>query len=405
MKQQEKVLYHIPGSTSRTPAVPETDTPIVPETDNPIVPETDKPAGLETGKLAGPSRTGYRLRTIGVKCPVAPVPMQTNAAYSWTDRLGTWKARWGVDRMQYIMAPGLYRLGDPRPESPVLVTSNYKMSFDMLRRELCDRHLWILVLDTKGINVWCAAGKGTFGTAETVRRVRVTSLSDMVSHRTLILPQLGAPGVSAHEVRRQTGFRVVYGPIRASDVPAFLDAGMKATDDMRRVHFTFVDRLVLTPIELVASLKPTFWLFGVFFLLNVLGLTHFGVFEAISWAVAILAGTFLTPLLLPWIPGPAFSFKGALAGLVSAFGVLAAFGFEPAHAVFLSTGALPGWMAAFSTMLVVLAVSSYTAMNFTGCTPYTSPSGVLKEMKTAVPLQAIALIVGIAGILAAQFFM
>ncbi len=354
-------------------------------------------------KAPVPSRTGFRLRAVEEKSHVTPTPMDTNAIYSWADRLGTWKARWGISRANYTVSPGLYRLGSPSPDSPVLVTSNYKMSFDMLRRELGGRDLWILVLDTKGINVWCAAGKGTFGTAETVRQVHAAGLSDLVSHRMLILPQLGAPGVSAHEVRRRTGFRVVYGPVRASDVPAFLDAGMKASEEMRHVHFTVMDRLVLTPIELVASLKPAFWLFGALFLMNATGLTRFGSFEAAAWFAAILAGSFLTPLLLPWIPGPAFSFKGTLSGLLSAFCILAAFGFDPAGSAFLSNGALPGWLAAISTTLAMVAVSSFTAMNFTGCTPYTSPSGVLHEMKTAVPLQATALVLGAAGILAAQF--
>ena len=354
--------------------------------------------------MAGdPTKNGYRLRAAREKSPAPPASRETNAIYSRADRLGTLKARWGVNRANYIVSPGLYRLGSPNPESSVLVTSNYKMSFDMLRRELGGRHLWILVLDTKGINVWCAAGKGTFGTAETVRQVHAAGLSGLVSHRTLILPQLGAPGVSAHEVRRRTGFRVVYGPVRASDVPAFLDAGMKASEEMRRVHFTAMDRLILTPIELVASLKPSFWLFGALFLMNVTGLAHFGAFEAATWFAAILAGSFLTPLLLPWIPGPAFSFKGALLGFLSSIGILAAFGFDPAGSVLLSIGNLPGWLAAISTVMAMVAVSSYMAMNFTGCTPYVSPSGVLREMKTAVPLQAIALILGSAGILAAQF--
>jgi len=86
------------------------------------------------------------------------------------DRWGSIKARWGVGRMRYIIEPGLYALGSPDEHAPILVTGNYKMSFDQLREALSGRHAWLLVLDTKGINVWCAAGKGTFGTEELVRR-------------------------------------------------------------------------------------------------------------------------------------------------------------------------------------------------------------------------------------------
>ena len=64
------------------------------------------------------------------------------------DRNGAWKVRWGIGRMQYTVAPGLYAVGDPTTESPVFVTANYKMSFDRLRAVLAGRDGWILVLDT-----------------------------------------------------------------------------------------------------------------------------------------------------------------------------------------------------------------------------------------------------------------
>jgi len=92
------------------------------------------------------------------------------------------------------------------------------------------------VLDTHGINVWCAAGRGLFGTDEVVRQVEAVGLSARVSHRKLVLPQLAAPGVAAHEVKRRTGFRVIYGPVRAADIPTFLAARMTATPEMRQVR-------------------------------------------------------------------------------------------------------------------------------------------------------------------------
>jgi len=113
------------------------------------------------------------------------------------DILGGWKARWGIGRMSYIVPPGLYAIGEPDAEAPVVVTANYKMSFDLVRREMAARNVWLLVLETYGINVWCAAGKGTFGTGELVRRIESSSLSRVVSHRRLILPIMGAAGVKA----------------------------------------------------------------------------------------------------------------------------------------------------------------------------------------------------------------
>ena len=117
-----------------------------------------------------------------IETPVGAAPKVTSTL-TWQDRWGTIKARWGVDRMDYTVEPGLYALGNPDNESHVLVTANYKMSFDRLREALTGRDVWLLVLDTRGINVWCAAGKGTFGTAELVRRIRISGLDMVVTHK------------------------------------------------------------------------------------------------------------------------------------------------------------------------------------------------------------------------------
>ncbi|HAA05521.1 MAG TPA: acetyl-CoA synthase subunit gamma, partial [Syntrophobacteraceae bacterium] len=109
------------------------------------------------------------------------------------------KARWGVGWMRYTVNPGLYALGEPDSRSPDFATANYKMSFDHLRRALPEHAAWILVLDTNGVNVCCAAGKGTFGTEELVARIRSSGLEQLVEHRHLILPQLAGPGVAAHQ--------------------------------------------------------------------------------------------------------------------------------------------------------------------------------------------------------------
>ena len=97
---------------------------------------------------------------------------------SWHDTLKRWSLRWGVGRGSSIVAPGLYRIGDPSPSSAVLVTCNYRMTVDLVRRDLAGNNCWLLVLDTFGVNVWCAAGKGTFGTDELVRRIFAVHLAE-----------------------------------------------------------------------------------------------------------------------------------------------------------------------------------------------------------------------------------
>jgi len=87
------------------------------------------------------------------------------------DRLGAWKVRWGIGRMDYAVEPGLYAVGKPDENAPVLVSANYKLTFDTLRMNLSGLDCWLLILDTRGVNVWCAAGKGTFGTDELINKL------------------------------------------------------------------------------------------------------------------------------------------------------------------------------------------------------------------------------------------
>jgi hypothetical protein len=307
------------------------------------------------------------------------------------DILGSFKARWSSARMNYAVEPGLYAVGNPTAASPVLVSANYKMSFDRLRKTLSGQDLWILVIDTKGINVWCAAGEGTFGTEELVGRIAQVGLRDVVTGRTLILPQLGAPGVAAHEVLQRSGFRVVYGPVRAVDIPEFLRAGLKSTSSMRAVRFTLWDRLVLTPIELTGIVMPALVLLGILFVITLIrgGSAPFAVLLGktgagfVPFLGAILAGAFFTPVLLPFIPGRAFAWKGWLIGL--AWTLLYLQWTTPWHE----------WKTAALYLLLLPSMASFLAMNFTGASTFTSLSGVVKEMKIALPLQIISAGLGI----------
>jgi len=321
----------------------------------------------------------------GLNITIVGVVPRVSTELAMRDTIGTWRVRWGFGRMSYMVVPGLYSVGKPDEDSPVLVTANYKLTFDSLRKELTDLNVWIMVLDTKGVNVWCAAGKGTFGTDELVNRIEAVKLVEIVKHRMLILPQLGATGVAAHKVAKRSGFHVMYGPVRASDIKHFLAAGMKATPEMREVRFTIANRSVLTPVDLVQWLKPLIIFLGILFVLNAFGLGRFGATELVGFFGAVVTGSVLTPILLPWIPGRAFAFKGALLGLLWAVALL-----------FLS-GGIPhfGYLKALSYLILLPTVSAYTAMNFTGSSTYTSPTGVNKEMRIAIPIMLVSSLLGI----------
>ena len=305
---------------------------------------------------------------------------------SLDDIAGGIKVRWGFDRMDYRVIPGLYGIGNPDENSPVFVTANYKKTFDILRKNLEGIDGWILVLDTKGVNVWCAAGKGTFGTAELVKRFFLSKVDLLVKHKTMIVPQLGAVGVSAHEVKAKTGFRIVYGPVRSEDINEFIENNMKKSADMRRVDFKMKDRLVLSPIELVSSIKFIGLLFvvsGVLSILDARTVSTRLITDYLPCLGAFLVGTVLFPVLLPYIPVRPFAIKGAILGLLYSIAVLPVTGFS--------------LFAVISSIAVLTTIVSYLALNFTGATTFTSMIGAKLEVKYSLPVYGVLLVIGVAA--------
>ena len=343
---------------------------------NPIGEGGDKSAGSENAPTSERSIIG------SIQTPAGSIP-QISTQLDWMDYIGALRVRWGIKRDQYRVNPGLYAVGTPNERSDVFVTANYKLTFDTVRKNIAGLDAWLLVLDTKGINVWCAAGKGTFGTDELVRRIRLTLLEKIVIHRRLVLPQLGATGVAAHLVKKASGFTVLFGPIRASDIRPFINASYKVTKEMRQVNFGWYDRLILTPNDFAYGFRYLLAVVIVYIILS--GVNRSGisfqmaagnaVAATVNIALSYFAGIVLTPVLLPYIPFRMFAFKGYVVGLVLAI-VLALYNM-------LSTNIL----GMLSWFLLLPAISSFMAMNFTGSSTYTSLSGVKKEMKIAVPIQ------------------
>jgi hypothetical protein len=294
------------------------------------------------------------------------------------------KAAWvrlGPGRDSYRISPGLYALGQPDASSPVLATCNFKLTFDILRHELAQLSCWLLVVETYGINVWCAAGKQSFSTQEVASRVKGTGLEKLVSHRNLILPQLAAPAVAAHKLHTLCGFTGVFGPVRIQDLPAFLSSGLKADQNMRTVQFPLSQRLIVALVEVYGARKLLLWILIACLFLALLGPGGFsltGIAAAGLGAFAtVLAGfatgVFLVPALLPRIPFQAFAAKGLLAGAVVGLPLawLLAGSFTESLAVTLGCSGFASWFA----------------MHYTGSTPFTSLSGVDKEMRRFMPLQ------------------
>ena len=322
-----------------------------------------------------------------------------STSLSTRDKLGTFGARSGFSRNNYSITPGLYCIGEPDKNSPVLVTANYKLTFDALRKELTHLSLWIVVVDTRGINVWCAAGKKTFSAEEIAYQVQNAKLDQIVSHRKLILPQLAANGVAAHDLKKLCGFRGSFGPILASMLPEFLKTG-QSDETMRTVTFSITERAVLIPLEICMLWKQLLATCFLIFLLSGVSPDFFsfaaalnrGTILTLATLAAIISGAALTPLLLPWIPFRQFWLKGTVMGGLTA--LLLLFAGEPAIDNIEKIG----------LFLWVTSCSAFLAMNFTGSTPFTSLSGVEKEMRRGLPLQIGAAILALISWGAGPFF-
>jgi acetyl-CoA decarbonylase/synthase complex subunit gamma len=194
---------------------------------------------------------------------------------------------------------------------------------------------------------------------------------------------LGATGVAAHKVREETGFNVHYGPVRASDIKEFISNGYRADKEMRKVTFGFKDRIKLIPNDFMYG---KFYLLGAMaalFIISGLNSNGFSFKEFSSEGgpailkifLAYIAGIVITPMFLPYLPGRHFSLKGFFAGTLIFLILL----------MLKSSGR--DLIEILSWFLVITAISSFLAMNFTGSSTFTSLSGVKKEMKISLPFQ------------------
>jgi NAD-dependent dihydropyrimidine dehydrogenase PreA subunit len=147
----------------------------------------------------------------------------------------------------------------------VIVTGNFSLTLRRVRRALQSQNLWLLVANSDGINVWCAADGGIFTENRVIDAIKVSELGSRVEHREVILPPLSASGVDIEKIREETGFRAHFGPVYARDIPAYLAGRKKKTEAMRRFDFGPRHRLDMFlpmnfPIYLLAAIPlAVFW--------------------------------------------------------------------------------------------------------------------------------------------------
>jgi len=208
--------------------------------------------------------------------------------------------------------PGLYTVGQPGPDSPVLVTGNFDLTVRRLVRAIDGRvDAWLLVADSSGINVWCAAGGGYLTADSVIAAVKTSGVQEVVNHHALILPQLCANGVDGWRIRQETKWGAHWGPVRAADIPAYLAAGRTKTDAMRWVRFPLKDRLEMVTV--------TLGFYGLLILLPVLLF-----WRSMFWPItASLVGlSYFYAVVHPWLPGRDGLLKSIPLAVIALVGLL-----------------------------------------------------------------------------------
>jgi ubiquinone/menaquinone biosynthesis C-methylase UbiE len=247
------------------------------------------------------------------------------------------------------VTPGLYAVGNPDPDSPVLVTGNFELTIRSLVHALDGRvDVWLLAANSSGINVWCAAGGG-FLTADKILGVLQTSgLDEIVRHRALILPQLCANGVDGWRIREESGWGVHWGPVRARDIPDYLAAGRKKTDAMRQVSFPLRERLEMTAVTM-----------GFYGLMILVPIAIF--WRTMFWPVffSMLGLSMFYAITLPWLPGRDGLAKSVPLTLIGLIGLVV-------YSALLDPVEIP---QLFNRGVGIVALSVFTAAELQGMSP------------------------------------
>ncbi len=304
---------------------------------------------------------GALLRLVATKNATRPAPelQAVPATLTLGDRFVDFLAYLTLMATFLRKRPGLYLVGSPGPAAPVFVTANFALTFNHVRRALKGTDAYILVLDTRGINVWCAAGGGKFSTREVALACRAFRLADVDHRAVLVLPKLAATGVALHELRNAYGLAAHYGPVYAKDIPRYVAAGYRKDEAMNKVDFGLAKRLEVT------------WSFALtnaaVVALPLVFFNHLYSPLAIAAAAAI---SFLIGALFPRLPTRLYAVKGLAAGVLVAVPLLVYKWHAGAGAAALAKW---GVFLAFAGILL--------GLEFSGDTAVSSPSQVRQEFK------------------------
>jgi len=156
---------------------------------------------------------------------------------------------------------GYQRIGNPDEDSPVMLTGNFHLTILRLKKATRGLNYHLLVANSKGINVWCAATGGHLNNHSVISVIMTSGIADKVKHNKIILPQLAAPGVESKVIQKKTGWKVLWGPVDAKNIPDFVNLNFEKTSAMKKVEFRFIQRveMAIMWIFIIALVLMPIW--------------------------------------------------------------------------------------------------------------------------------------------------
>jgi acetyl-CoA decarbonylase/synthase complex subunit gamma len=121
------------------------------------------------------------------------------------------------------VSPGLYEIGEPDRDAPLLVTTNFSLTYFSVAGEVegSGRRAWLLVADSEGLSVLTAWAAGKFDAEAIAKAVKKTEVEGKISHRSIVLPGAVA-GLSGDLEEELPGWQVLVGPRESIGIPSYL---------------------------------------------------------------------------------------------------------------------------------------------------------------------------------------
>jgi ubiquinone/menaquinone biosynthesis C-methylase UbiE len=291
--------------------------------------------------------------------------------------------------------PGIYQSGNPDENSPIIVTANYLYTYIKFMRAVKEKDMWVLCVDSRGINVWCAARGNNFGNKQLIEAVNASGIAKITNKKTLILPQLSAGGIAAPLLKSEDPtfpFNILYGPVWAKDLPQFLEERpARKPDKMKLAKFSGSHRVR-------AGITHTTFLFRKIFLwpsiLLLLILSGFVVFNLLSlsslWTVGeIWLWIILTNIIITLLfPLTKFTRKFIIKGIFFGALIIALF----SGIIWLLNGSL---YYILLNLFFYFWIAFFSTMSFSGYTMATSPQEIQDEYPVFSKLNKILFLIGI----------